>query len=288
MAQRFATRIAAIRANRFAEKNLSWPSNPCFFRFPRFFSFCGFPCCFVRSRALFSKDFKGSAEREILFFFRGSSLFCQKKQGLVDQGSFKARERFAPIASNLQFAKCNSAPKREFARICESICANRGSVIANPFPPYSVQKRPRPQICLKFVAAIVFGGKNLCLSLSENYRFSNFDRDFSKFQSPGLEPPKTIAATNFGQIWGFGRFWTLQGGKGFAALWQSDWVWIFDLLQAFKKVCCFCKALAAAGKVQHWQSTKEATQQPRACHPRTNYHSWFLILHTSRRLLRNS
>ena len=40
---------------------------------------------------------------------------------------------------------------------------------AKPFSPYSIQKRTEPQIC----------------------------------------PPKTIAGTNFGQIWGSGRFWML-------------------------------------------------------------------------------
>ena len=30
--------------------------------------------------------------------------------------------------------------------------------VAKPFSPYSIQKRPEPQICPKFVPAIVFGG----------------------------------------------------------------------------------------------------------------------------------
>ena len=45
------------------------------------FSFL-FLCVF----SLFSKDFKGSAERKILAFFGGSSLFLAKKQGLEGQG----------------------------------------------------------------------------------------------------------------------------------------------------------------------------------------------------------
>ena len=32
--------------------------------------------------------------------------------------------------------------------------------IANPFPPYSLQKRQKPQICPKFVPAIVLGGSS--------------------------------------------------------------------------------------------------------------------------------
>ena len=32
--------------------------------------------------------------------------------------------------------------------------------LANPFSPYSIQKRPEPQICPKFVPTIDFGGSN--------------------------------------------------------------------------------------------------------------------------------
>ena len=35
-----------------------------------------------------------------------------------------------------------------------------GSYFANPLSPYSIQKRPEPQICPKFVLAIVFGGSS--------------------------------------------------------------------------------------------------------------------------------
>ena len=64
------------------------PSNPCFFRFPRFCRFAVFPFFFLCISALSSKDFKGSAERTILAFFLGVPLFCppQKKQGLEGQG----------------------------------------------------------------------------------------------------------------------------------------------------------------------------------------------------------
>ena len=88
--------------------------------------------------------------------------------------------------------------------------------VANPFSPYSLQKRPKPKTCPKFVQAIVLGGSSqggwnlekfvkICPKITVFQNLTNF----SKFQSPWLEPPKTIAGTNFGQIWGFGRFWRL-------------------------------------------------------------------------------
>ena len=90
------------------------------------------------------------------------------------------------------------------------------TMVVNPFPPYSLQKRPKPQICPKFVPAIVFGGSrpgdwNLekFVKICPKITVFQISTNFSKFQPPGLEPPKTIAGTNFGQIWGFGRFWRL-------------------------------------------------------------------------------
>ena len=96
----------------------------------------------------------------------------------------------------------------------------RPTWIANPFPPYSFQKRPEPQICPKSVPAIVFGGSSqgdwnlskICQNLQKFVRklpFFKFWQIFDQFQSPWLEPPKTIAGTDFGQIWGSGRFWKL-------------------------------------------------------------------------------
>ena len=73
------------------------------------------------------------------------------------------------------------------------------SCLANPFPPYSFQKRPEPQICPKFVPAIVFGGSSqgdwnlskICQNLSENYRFfSNFDKFLTNSSPPDWNPPK--------------------------------------------------------------------------------------------------
>ena len=101
-----------------------------------------------------------------------------------------------------------------------------GIRFANPFPPYSLQKRPKPQICPKFVPAIVLGGssqrdwnleKFVKIWKSVIFGFSTFDT-FFQISVPLTGTPQTIAGTNFGQIWGFGRFWRLQGGKGFANL----------------------------------------------------------------------
>ena len=90
------------------------------------------------------------------------------------------------------------------------------SGIENPFPPYSRQKRPKPQICPKFVPMLVLGGSsqgawNLekFVKIWKTVIFGQILTNFSKFQAPWLEPPKTSIGTNFGQIWGFGRFWRL-------------------------------------------------------------------------------
>ena len=58
--------------------------------------------------------------------------------------------------------------------------------VANPFPPYSLQKRPKPQICPKFVPAIVLGGSSqgglrfgkICQYLKNGNFRSNFDKFF--------------------------------------------------------------------------------------------------------------
>ena len=59
-----------------------WPSKPCLFRFPWFFRFVVSFFCWCVS-PFFSRDFKGSAEREILAFCGASLPFCQKQQGLA-------------------------------------------------------------------------------------------------------------------------------------------------------------------------------------------------------------
>ena len=79
--------------------------------------------------------------------------------------------------------------------------------VANPFSPYSIQKRPEPQICPKFVPTIIFGGGSL-----GDWKLSKFVKICSKmtvFQIltnlwqilvPLIETPK---------IWGSGCFWML-------------------------------------------------------------------------------
>ena len=61
-------------------------------------------------------------------------------------------------------------------------------------------------------------------------KFSNFRQIIHKSGSPWLEPRKTIVGTNFGEIWGSGRFWMLQGEKGFAILGTIIFVIIFVII----------------------------------------------------------
>ena len=70
-------------------------------------------------------------------------------------------------------------------------------MLANPFSPYSIQKHPEPQMCPKFVPAIVFGGSspgewNLS-KICQNLKSDNLDKFwqiFDLFQSPRLDPQK--------------------------------------------------------------------------------------------------
>ena len=51
------------------------------------------------------------------------------------------------------------APSRWTEKTVETVILRLDG--CEPFPPYSLQKRPKPQICSKFVpAAIVFGGSS--------------------------------------------------------------------------------------------------------------------------------
>ena len=79
-------------------------------------------------------------------------------------------------------------------------------IFANPPAPYSIQKCPnfKPQMCQKFVPAIVFRGSNqgdpnLSNKKKRQFpdKFSNFRQSFDKFRFLLLEPRKTIAGTNF-------------------------------------------------------------------------------------------
>ena len=60
---------------------------PLLFSFSFFFVALRFSLLFLCFFPFFSRDFKGSAEREILVFFRGVLAFLPKKKGLEGQGS---------------------------------------------------------------------------------------------------------------------------------------------------------------------------------------------------------
>ena len=89
--------------------------------------------------------------------------------------------------------------------------------IAKPFSPYSIQKRPKPQICPKFVAAIVFGGSSqggqkfakVCQNLSENYHFQILTKFCTKFWPPDCNSQKPPRTPKFWTNLGFGAFWML-------------------------------------------------------------------------------
>ena len=72
--------------------------------------------------------------------------------------------------------------------------------VANPFSPYSVQKHPEPQICPKFVPAIVCGGSFLSRGLKFDWN-----------------PPKQ-SLDKFWTNLGLGVFLNAERGKGFASL----------------------------------------------------------------------
>ena len=85
------------------------------------------------------------------------------------------------------------------------------SKFANPFPPYSLQKRPKPQICPKFVPAIVLGGSSqggaeIWKKLPKFVRFQTILTIFSRFQ-----PSLTGTAQN--NRWD--KFWTNLGFRAF-------------------------------------------------------------------------
>ena len=101
-------------------------------------------------------------------------------------------------------------------------CNFTKSSLANPFPPHSLRKRPKPQICPKFVPAIVFGvpvrGTEIWKNLSkfvENYRFSNFDK-FFQISVTLTGTPKNNRWDKFRTNLGFRAFSKAVRGKGFA------------------------------------------------------------------------
>ena len=87
------------------------------------------------------------------------------------------------------------------------------------FPLTPFKNAPKPQICPKFVPAIVLGGfqsgglkfGKICQNLSENYRFSSLDKFFPNFSPPDWNPPKQ----SLGQILDkFGVSGVFEGCKG--------------------------------------------------------------------------
>ena len=105
----------------------------------------------------------------------------------------------------------------------------RNIEIANPASPYSIPKRPGPQICPNlsqrlFLGVPVRGLKN-CQDLSKFVRklpLSNVGKFLTTYSPPDWNPQKTIVGTNFGQIWGSGRFRMLEGEKGLAISMQHE------------------------------------------------------------------
>ena len=106
---------------------LPWPSNPCFFRFLSLFRFAVL-LAFLRVFPFFSRDFKGSAAREILASFGASSLSLPKKQGLEGQACPKII-RSRPGKPNQR--KGQNEKFMNFAHFCEFWCFSLAIHISN-------------------------------------------------------------------------------------------------------------------------------------------------------------
>ena len=85
----------------------------------------------------------------------------------------------------------------------------RGSPeVANPFSPYSFQKRPKPQICPKFVPAIVFRDSNqgdpnlskICREIEKRQFPDKFFQTFDKFLTISWPPNWSPEEQSSGQI----------------------------------------------------------------------------------------
>ena len=94
--------------------------------------------------------------------------------------------------------------------------------VANPVSPYSIEKRSEPQICPKFVQAIVLGSSQgdwnlskICQNLSENCIFQIWPV-FDKFQSPDWSPQKQSLGHIFDKFGVRGIFQRRKGETGFA------------------------------------------------------------------------
>ena len=78
-------------------------------------------------------------------------------------------------------AACNVSWKMRLLAVSLGLSATTlDTTVANPFPPYSLQKRPKPQICPKFVPAIVLGGSVRGTEIWKN--LSNFVRKLPFFK----------------------------------------------------------------------------------------------------------
>ena len=94
--------------------------------------------------------------------------------------------------------------------------------LANPFSPYSIQKRPEPQICPKFVPVIVFGGSNQgdwnLAKICQNLKNGNFRTNFGNFLTNFSPPDWNRQKQSPGQIWDKfgvrGFFECCKGKKG--------------------------------------------------------------------------
>ena len=93
--------------------------------------------------------------------------------------------------------------------------------VANPFSPYSIQKRPKSQICSKFVPAIVFGGSSQGLKVGkicqQKLKNGNFRTNFDKFlliSVPLLEPQKQSLGQILDKFGVSGVFECCKGKKG--------------------------------------------------------------------------
>ena len=99
--------------------------------------------------------------------------------------------------------------------------------IANPFSPYSIQKRPEPQICPKFVPTIVFRSSNqgdpklskICrkfsLKICPEIVVFQFLKNFWQIWVPLIVTPKNNRRDKFWTNLGFGGvFECCKGKKG--------------------------------------------------------------------------
>ena len=96
-------------------------------------------------------------------------------------------------------------------------------MLANPFSPYSIQKRPKPQICPKFAPAIVLGGSSqgawnlekfvkICLKITVFFFSLQFWQIFPNFRPPDWNPPKQLLGQILTNL-GFRAFLNAVRGK---------------------------------------------------------------------------